>query len=549
MPPNSFISSQVSPFSPRSSQAAAFSIDGLGKPKALPLRLSSTLENMWQPPLETGSNHWPRLVCLTDPLLEIGLVVARHDKTGGAKFRRDSAKPSFLDAAEEIIHLEGVKLPGSSASTRDELILAVTVNRLTNMYSLWRVSYVQNDDIFVSSRKDKSKVSRRRSSLAPALAGGAASPPPHPSLRESFGGTLPGKRAKEGDTKDKALDKALSSLDPEKSGDVTRRQSRRVSSLLARADLSASQDRSAFADQTVSGTHGPRRMESHGSQRSRVSAGYGGASFSGTFNHSLNSLAEGPPVDNLLEELRAGGDFDGFHNMGLEDHEFDGLTRELLFTKIHSINMDISNVRYSMSTKPARTQSKVFILVGPPCSTDEDGRMQLLVGIQDPAEKRLQLVTLYAERRDPADAETGHRRKQSPADPPAIHLTFGQLRRAQSVVDSCKISDGDESIFILSEDKAGKRELSLQAPWSTLTSLELPCCTRMIWTALGMLVIILVIKRSAAVDQSASGFPVLILSRFAIPSRAAFLTSRAKITWCIESASGSSHPTLWSARL
>ena len=64
----------------------------------------------------------------------------------------------------------------------------------------------------------------------------------------------------------------------------------------------------------------------------------------------------------LLEELRAGGDFEGFHNMGLDDHEFEGLTHEMLFTRVHSFPMDNANVRYSLADKPAKTQSKVFIL-------------------------------------------------------------------------------------------------------------------------------------------------------------------------------------------
>ncbi|KAH8886958.1 hypothetical protein GQ53DRAFT_796478 [Thozetella sp. PMI_491] len=470
VPPNSFISPMSSPFAPRSSQLTAFSTDGLGQPKTLPLRLTSTLENMWQPPLETTSHHWPRLVCLTDPLLEIGLVVAEPDQTA-AKNRQQRAKTTFLDPSEEILHVEGLRLPGSSRSSQDDLIIAVTVNRLTNMYTIWTMSYIHNDDIFIGRQKTKSTTSRRRSSMAPPLVSGAASPP-HPGVRESFGAPLPGKRSKKGEKKDKALDNALSSLDPEKGGDITRRQSRRVSSLLARADLSVSQERSSFADQQHAGAHATRRNESHGSQRSRMSGGYGGVSFSGTFNHSLNSLTEAP-IDNLLEELRAGGDFEGFHNMGLEDHEFDGLTRELLFSKVHCFAMDNSNVRYSLSNKPASSHSKVFVLVGPACSTDEEGRTQILVGIQDPLDKRLQLLTLHAQKRNTLETPGLHRASRS-AGQSEFAVTFGQLRRAQSVVDSCKLSDGDDSILILSEDKAGKRELSLQAAWSQLTSIELP---------------------------------------------------------------------------
>lgn len=304
--------------------------------------------------------------------------------------------------------------------------------------------------------------------MPPGLASCAT--PLQPNFRESFGAPLPGKKQRKTEKADKPLENALDSLNPEKGGEVTRRQSRRVSSLLARADLSASQDRSSFAEPSIAPDHG-RRVTSNGSQRGRASAGFGG-NFSGTFNHSLNSLAE-DPVHGLLDELNAGGDFEGFHNMGLDDRDFDGLAHEILLTKIHSVSMDNTNVRYSMSTKPAREQCKVFVMLGGPCATDEQGKSQLIVGIQDPVDKRLQLLTLLVEktRQIVSPSRRGTRAKLSDG----ITVNWGHLRRAQSVVDSCKITDGDQSmILILSEDKSGQRELSLQAPWSPLTTLAWP---------------------------------------------------------------------------
>ncbi|KAK1760295.1 hypothetical protein QBC47DRAFT_366829 [Echria macrotheca] len=449
VPPNSFVSSQVSAFHPLGQQVTEFSTERLGKPKTLPLRLSSTLANMWQPPMEPPDSHWPRLVCLTDPLLEIGLVVTQLErpKTAG----RGSQNSLFLNPADEILHIQEINLENGV-----KVNIAVTVNREASLYTVWRLTLLDKDDPFVGKRKQKkSTTSRRRSSMAPGLASGAATPL-HPSMRESFGAPLPGKKTRKSvkiEEKDKALDNALSSLDPEKDSSATRRQSRRVSSLLARADLSASQDRSSFTEQP----HPPgRRVDSHGSQRVRVSGGFGHPSFAG-LNHSLNSLAEAP-VDNLLEELRAGGDFEGFHNMGLDDHGFDGLTQEMLFTKIHSVPMDNTNVRYSLSNQPARTQSKVFILVGPSTAADELGRIPLLVGIQDPVDKRLQLLSLHVEQANKAD----------------VNVVFGELRRVQSVVDSCKLSDEVETMIILSEDKSGGRELSLQSPWGKVTKITLP---------------------------------------------------------------------------
>jgi anaphase-promoting complex subunit 1 len=461
--PSSFVSSQPMPQgSATSSQPMPFSTEGLGKPRTLPLRLSSTLESMWQPPINTSNAHWPRLVCLTDPMLELGLVVTQS----GAGKRRSSIKSPFLDPAEEILHIESVKLPAQTPAEED-LVLAVTVNRERSMYTVWRMVYLTAEDAFISRQIEaKKRAARRRSSMPPSMVGNPNTPL-QPSLRESFGAPLPGKRQKKTEKDTKALDTALSSLDPDKEGGVARRQSRRVSSLLARADLSTSQDRSTFADPQVVASSHSRRIDSHGSQRSRPSG-----AFSGTFNHSLNSLAEAP-IDGLLDELRAGGDFDGFHSMGLDDHEFDSLSHEILFTKIHSVPMDNANVRYSTSNKPARTQSTVFFMLGGPCVADDLGHTQLLIGIQDPVDKRLLLLSFHINKTQQVSTPTASRPKTASSD--TVTVGWGQLRKAQGVVDSCKVTDGDESmILILSEDKGGQRECSLQAPWSQLTTIVLP---------------------------------------------------------------------------
>jgi anaphase-promoting complex subunit 1 len=478
VPPASFVSSQPPPAPYRShgNSLTEFSTEGLGNPKILPLRLSQTLENMWQQPMEASDSHWPRLVCLTDPLLELGLVVTNPEPKAG-KGRKASSGPLFLSRSEEILHIQAVNIPHTSEAGSSELALAVTVNRETSMYTIWRLTYLEQEDPFLGPQKNrKPKPSRRRSSMAPGLASGATTPI-HPATRESFGAPLPGKKSgkstKIEGSKDKALENALSSLvDAEKGNDVTRRQSRRVSSLLARADLSSSQDRAPFAEQSMHGGHGGRRVESHGSQRLRLSSGYGGPSFGATFNYNRITHLPEAPVDNLLEELRAGGDFEGFHNMGLEDHDFDGLSQEMLLTRIQTVPMDNANVRYSLSSKPARTQSKVFILAGPPTATDEQGRGLLLVAIQDPVDKRLQLLSLHLEHLE--DYAPTKSKAKHPADLCDFNIVPGEPRRVQSVVDSCKLSDGTDTIMILSEDRNGGRELSLQSPWGKVTTVPLP---------------------------------------------------------------------------
>ncbi|KAH6668128.1 hypothetical protein F5X68DRAFT_160130, partial [Plectosphaerella plurivora] len=484
VPPNSFVSSQITAPSLRESAQSAFSIEGLGNPKALPMRLSSTLEHMWDHPLEQPDSNWPRLVSLVDPLQEVGLVVTRPDAAPKKRARRELSKtPCFLDPAEEVLHIETVKLP-TSLQTPEEtsLTLLVTVNRETSKYGIWRLTYIDNGDQFITKKpKSENKPDRRRSSMQPQYASGATTPI-QASFRESFGAPLPGKRTRKSERLEKSekaekTEKPLdlvSSLDPERDAGAGRRQSRRVSSMLARADLSASQERAVFTEQPLTSNLGPsRRLESHGSQMGRLSGGYGSFNYNNTIHPSLGSLLEAP-IDNVLDELRAGGDFEGFHSMGLNDHSYDGLAQEVMLTKIHSLDLISSNVHYSAAKPPERLQSKVFILAAPPFAHLDAQKAELILGIQDIAEQRcqFQIIDIHRGKQFLAPPSTGG---MPSADKGDLQFTFGQLRRAHPVIDSCKITDGDLSaILILSEGTDGLRELSLQAPWLDKTPISLP---------------------------------------------------------------------------
>lgn len=466
VPPNSFISSHISHSSlQQPNPTSSFSVEGLGQPKALPLRLNATLENMFDAPLETNDSHWPRLVCLTDPLQELGLVVSRSPGTVKNDRPRSHPDSPFLDLAEEILHVEGVT---------DDLILAVTANREANAYTIWQLSYIQNEDIFTKHQKrSKSKVGRRRSSMQPRLSSGATTPIV-PSFRESLGGApLSGKKPRKSEAAEKPKsDDIAVAFGAENEGEKMVKQSRRVSSLLARADLSASHERATFSEQSIAPSH-VERSRLTGAQRARQSGGPGSAHLISAY--SMSNLSNVREADDLLDELRASGDVGGFHDMGLDDHSFDGLNRELLFTKIHSVSIDNTNVRYSLSHQPARTQSKVFFVKSPPFASDEAGGEMLLIGIQDPLDKRLQLLPLSIERhRMPRNlSESGV--KPTTQSTQAYKITPDVLRRAYNVVDSCKATDGDQSmILILSENAEGQRELSIQAPWSAMTAITLP---------------------------------------------------------------------------
>lgn len=462
VPPSSFVSSQLSPPSHRQhSVASSFSVEGLGQPKTLPLRLSTTMENMFETPLEANDSHWPRLVCLTDPLLELGLVVSHTPTSAQGGRRKSPAKSPFLDLAEEVLHIETVQ---------EDLVLAITANRETNLYTIWQLTYIQNEDVFTKDRrKRKGNTNRRRSSMPPRLSSGATTPVV-PSFRESLGTQAqpPSKRNRKSERLEKAKsDDIALALGEENEGEKTRRQSRRVSSLLARADLSASHERTTFAESSIASAFAENRRATG----ARVRQSGGSALLNPSTGYSMNSLSNlpTPRVDDLLDEL------EGFPDMALDDHSFDGLTREILLTKIHSMAMDNTNVRYSLSNQPARAQARVFVIDGPPFAADESGKRDLLIGIQDPLDKRLQLLPLCIERQKRNGPESRNDIKLHSASTRPLSITPEVLRRAHNVVDSCKVSDGDQSmILILSENTAGQRELSIQAPWSAMSTLTLP---------------------------------------------------------------------------
>lgn len=461
VPPNSFVSSQLTAFS--GSQQTAFSVEGLGKPKLLPVGLNMTLENMWDAPLEQPESHWPRLVALTDPLLDLGLVVTDAEKSTSTRGNRNkpSKLHSFLDPAEEILYIEKVVIPGTSSEHPHEpLILGVTINREANAYTIWRLTYLDHEDHFIKRHiSPGTKAYRRRSSMQPGFASGASTPV-QANHRDSFGAPLPGKRPRKSEKVEKPLD-LVSSLEKQdlESAGVGRRSSRRLSSMLARADLSASYDRAVFPDQaSIIGGVSSKRHDSLGNH------GRTSSSYIHQVHHSLGSLLEAP-LDSGLD--------DRVHNIRLDDREFDGLQHEMLFSKIHVIPIDSSNVRYSASGGISRSQAKVFVLAAPPFATNDHQTGQLLIGIQEVMEKRLQLVTFSLKLQQKSDAAATSGKKES-SSMVTVSVLPGELRRAQNVVDSCKIVDGDQyAILVLSESMDGRHELSTQAPWSEMTKLSL----------------------------------------------------------------------------
>lgn len=479
VPPNSFVSSLAQPWSAKSSQQSTFSIADLGSPQQLPSLTLPLLGDLWELPKERSDASWPRLFSLTDPLMELGLVVA--DATAPVESFTTSHKKgqhnnNSLSPSEEILFVSGLDDLAHNSQTEPELpMLCVTFNRDVGMYTVWRFTYTESEMTSHDNGNQPSRRKSRRSSFAPGGGTGATTPAAagQLSLRESLGGNGAVLGARSSQIQEELDPKVHfeSSLDPDfEAVGVPKRQSRRVSSMLARADLSFSNEHSAFTELATGHQNvTARRGHSIGNQHNRNSLG--GAVSNGQTSFStvqLNSHLEAP-VDSLLEELKAGGDFEGFHSMGLEDDEFEGLRKEIVLTKINSVPAEHSSVRFSSRHRTASSQCKIFMLSAPNGISEDYVKDAFVICILDPSEKKLLIMALNTQKH-PKSRNT----KKKPNER-VISVLWGNDRRADGVLDACKLSDGDMSrILVLTETADGFGELTLQAPWTTLIKVSLP---------------------------------------------------------------------------
>ena len=306
-------------------------------------------------------------------------------------------------------------------------------------------------------------------------------------FRDSLGGaenqsTLKSRR--KNSVKEKKLD-FEKSLDPdaEQNSTPSRKKSRRVSSMLARADLSmsASHDRGGglFAEYHSS-QHPITRTKSNSNASQAGRASFAG--YTKTFRNSLsahplgqstNSFLE-TPIDNLLDGLKAGGDFEGFGGMDLEDEDYEGMRKEVVFTKIDSIPIKNDNVHFSSSSKPASDQCRVSIIPGP---KDTPGKSQIVVCIHDHQEKKLVVATLsvYKTMGSNSSQAKGRRQEIDKKGRETIKIVPKDILHAEHVVAACKLQDGNITrILVLTESQDGSRALSLQSPWGVLMNVPYP---------------------------------------------------------------------------
>ena len=488
VPNNSFAFSQKVTSSPDHSQssqplASLSTIQDTDSP-ILPL-----LKSLLQRSSQASDVELPRLYCLTDPLAEIGTVATTSGK--GIAFTGSRRGPAFanLDSKESLLYVSPTDELSQSASelaAGGPLILAVTENDETGVLSVWTVHYIDHDSAKSMQQRNASASgtsTRRRSSFAHGMGTGTTTPTARgtTSGRESFG---VGKSRRHVSTDPTLEENATNDyedfLDPAfENPAVHGKSSRRVSGLLARADLSTNHDRTTFTE--LAGAHAGnktgRKGASIGAHSSRLSAGPD-AGIKIMKSQTLQGLRTSLDSVSLYEPAldQMDDDIDDIHDL----HEFGdpslhdavrGLRKEVIFSKIYSMPGESRKIHVPLidTAKPVRSiitlrspdgglgdasDDKAIIM----CLVDRAAHESLVLQI------KVQSFNLSKETQNASSSFFGNFRAR----------VSGTTRRS-GVTDACKVGDGVVArILLLEHSSDGIGELSLQAPWSSVLTTGLP---------------------------------------------------------------------------
>lgn len=438
----------------------------------------------------------PRHFSLTDPLTEIGIVMAVPMLSSNKNFDRSSSYDSIsgvLDPDEDLLYTSSSDEFEKKVTNKPNLI-AVTQNQKLGLVTVWSVLPIEANSVPDSQRGSpslrKGTASRRRSSYGPGVGTGATTPVSKVSLggRESLGvaaarGQLFKESSIEGGVPSTQED-LVSQLEPAfENPSVPAKASRRVSSLLARADLSTARDKSAFSDivNGYVGFHGNRRGGSFGTHGGRRISGpergiaqLHSKSFSGHISGPDSSSLSHPIDDSAPDIPEAISHAFSFEKLDLS-HAGRGLRKDIILTKIYCFSLEKTDGRTLL--EPA--DLKVFTLKPPNhnlgVEPDEDASALYLL---DRRSHTLLVIELSLQQKNPAELYSDERPMASDGYRRGINdyqIRVANITKHAKIMDACRIKDGQYSrVLFMVKGAGGQNELCLQAPWSTVFKIELP---------------------------------------------------------------------------
>lgn len=416
-------------------------------PSLPPPGLFSTGNSFSARPIVNTIKESPRLFSLTDPLLEVGLIVTSSNTPSTEDL-------IFISPSSELDPSIPEENPGSRfhSPTNPEIIFAVTRNPERSQITIWNVRYIPQEPPTNVQRRTPSvsgTASRRRSSFGPGTGGttpvtSGGGPGSIASTSTIVGGR---------DSLGPSDVVSLPDLGDDFGG---KRSSRRVSSLVARADLSGNNDRQGrFSD--VSGSLG---------------ASFG-SSMPPPPNNSMH-LDNDQPVDELLNELNMGALGIGMGGLGIYDGE--GLRNEVLMTRLESYAFKSSS-NEEPNGRPARLP-RVFTLHAPSslaaaaAAGKGNGGKKVVLCIMNQEEGTLLLVTFLLQIH-PSIPRGYSRKSSSRFGTVGVGYTpvVSNVEKRRGVLDAIKMEDHGASRILILTDEG---EMNLYSPWGPIIQIVLP---------------------------------------------------------------------------
>ena len=259
------------------------------------------------------------------------------------------------------------------------------------------------------------------------------------------------------------------------------KSSRRVSGLLARADLSTNYDRSTFTDSAGAhaGRKSGRKGASFGPNGGRLSVGLDAVA-ADTMPQNLHGVRNSfdavslhePPVNDMAHEL------DDLYDTSPEDVALQevgrGLRKEVVFSKVYSVPGDgRGDEKPVPQTRGSARQ--IFTIKSPSASLgDATDDAAIIVCLVDRASHELLVLQIAVSARSSTNKHQ-HARGVARSVHQGYSVRVKGMTRRVGVLDACKICDGScARILVLESSSNGMGELSLQAPWSCVRKIELP---------------------------------------------------------------------------
>lgn len=483
-PPNSFA------FSQQGSQGYS-TAPGLLTHDAGDSPISSMLKRVLRPSSRSRPTNLPCLFSLTDPLNQLGTVGisrAKSEHASNESFMNASNSLHVDDALLYVSSQDEIERPKGTASASSPFTLAVTLNRQTNAVTVWQVRRhtLVNDSArrrHVGSNASGT-FSRRRSSRGPGTGTGTGTGATTPmqqgaNMRESFGATR-GRTAEDSllpvsDEFSLSLDAAFGiPAQPAKS-------SRRVSSLLARAELSSSQDNAAFSELAGGYTvnQHARRGPSFGKDPARTSF---------TRNSGIG-VSRPRPLTGLRASVEpqshygpdSDEDLDNFDNMDTLN-AFDALEigsaasgrrQEYGMNEIYTTILGPHSGPSTLK-KDQRERHHVFTLRLPDSSLrDHDRDLSLHLCFTDRAAHVL--LSLRIQVRSLPKAQIKPFPRATYSEGPGYVARVTNVARLKGVIDACKLKDHNRiRALVLDNSAGGTANLCLHAPWSAPHDIAIP---------------------------------------------------------------------------